>query len=118
MVTETYRIVPLFLGPPYNFFKYLKEFDQFLKNNPEIPSLILTYEDLFHEPHKQVRRLAEFVGKDCSDQEIAEAVKACSFDNMKEADAYFKEEFMMSKSKDGESSIFRKGLLGFLWPCT
>lgn len=103
-------VFSLFSDLPYNFFKYIKEFDLFLKNNPEIPSVTLTYEDLFHEPHIQCRRLAEFVGKDFPDEEIQKVVKTCHFDNMKKADTNFKEDYFDLKGGDGQSIIFRKGL--------
>lgn len=69
----------------------------------------MTYEDLSHHPTDNVKRLARFLGLDCSDEKIAEVVKSCSFDNMKKADAEFKEEFKGKRSKDGESAVFRKG---------
>lgn len=94
---------------PYNFFKYIREFDDFLNTNVNIPRIIMTYEDLSHHPTDNVKRLARFLGLDCSDEKIAEVVKSCSFDNMKKADAEFKEEFKGKRTKDGESAVFRKG---------
>lgn len=56
-----------------------------------------------------MKRLAEFVEVDCSENRIAEIVDICSFENMKHADKNYKKSHPGRFTKTGESAIFRKG---------
>ena len=47
----------LSVAVPYNYFKYMREFHEFLKQNPDVPSITLTYEDLHSHPVENVKRL-------------------------------------------------------------
>lgn len=42
-----------------------------------------------------MKRLAEFVQVDCSEDRIAKIVEMCNFENMKEADENYKEFFSL-----------------------
>jgi len=92
----------LSVAVPYNYFKYMREFHEFLKQNPDVPSITLTYEDLHSHPVDNVKRLAKFIGVECTDEQAKKVMETCSFDNMKKADVEFKE-------KRQNFEIFRKG---------
>ena len=59
-----------------------------------------------------MKRIAEFIGVECTDEHAQHVVEMCSFDNMKKADEHFKEAFMKEmQPEEGVSTIYRKGLL-------
>ena len=97
-----------FVSVPYNYFKYMREFHDFLKQNPGIPSITLTYEDLHSHPVDNVKRLAKFIGVECTDEQAKNVMETCSFDNMKKAEIELKEKALYDK-EEGKSQIFRKG---------
>jgi len=58
-----------------------------------------------------VKRLATFIGVECTDERAKQVVDTCSFENMKKAEANFKEDFNeQMKPEKGDSHIFRKGV--------
>jgi len=97
-----------FISVPYNYFRYMKEFHEFLKQNPDVPSITLAYEDLHSHPVDNVKRLAKFIGVECTDEQAKKVMETCSFDNMKKAEVEFKEKAFYDK-EEGKSHIFRKG---------
>jgi len=96
---------------PYNYFRYIKEFHEFLEQNPDIPSITLTYEDLHIHPINNIKRLAKFIGVECTDEQAHTVKEICSFENMKKADIEFKEKVVFDeKDKSDEPfGIYRKG---------
>ena len=109
-LNEYIRNLFTFVSVPYNYFKYLREFHDFLKQNPTIPSITLTYEDLHSHPVDNVKRLAKFIGVECTDEQAKHVMETCSFDNMKKAEIELKEKALYDK-EEGKSKIFRKGSL-------
>ncbi|MGD1912645.1 MAG: sulfotransferase domain-containing protein [Rivularia sp. (in: cyanobacteria)] len=115
---------------PYsgNLSSYLKEevgsIDTIIKfyniwaENRTIPKdfLLLRYEDLQQNTHKELRRVMNFVGiKEVSSEIIAEAVKYASFDNMHkmETDEIFNSYVLKPTNKnDLESYKTRRGKVG------
>jgi hypothetical protein len=57
----------------------------YLEGCPEL--FVLTYEALHATPRPEARRLAEFLGLEVADDQIAAAVAASSFDSMRESEA-------------------------------
>lgn len=100
----------LLTSEPYNFFKYAREFDTFIKQNKELPTFQITYESLFHDTKSQVQRLADFLEVDCSEEKVVQVVEMCSFENMKKADGNFKENVIDEITGGVTSSIYRKGI--------
>lgn len=113
IVRPIWLIFTIFVAP-YNFFKYLKDFDTFLRENPDIPSIQLSYERLSNAPREEVKRLAEFIGILASNEKIAETVDICRFDNMKNADANFKDQLKRPPTeRKTPRETYRKGKLFF-----
>jgi len=57
-----------------------------------------------------VKRLAKFIGVECTDEQAKHVMETCSFDNMKKAEIELKEKALYDK-EEGKSQIFRKGSL-------
>ncbi|VDI49770.1 Hypothetical predicted protein [Mytilus galloprovincialis] len=64
------------------------------------------YEDMKQEPVKEIKKLADFLGVECSATHIEEVAKATSFKNMQE------NKFDITQVFDGKGFIYRKGEIG------
>ncbi|GFO43026.1 sulfotransferase [Plakobranchus ocellatus] len=74
--------------------------------------LLLCYEDLQADLDKNVRIVAEFLGKSLTDEQVARIVKHCSFDSMKNNDTVNYEWLKDRGIARGETSFFRSGKVG------
>lgn len=61
------------------------------------------YEDLLHQPHEEVRKLAEFLGADTGEEAIEQAVSSASFEKSTKG---------RQRGQEDASSFFRKGIAG------
>lgn len=59
--------------------------------------------ELLQEPVKEIKKLADFLGVECSTTHIEEVAKATSFKNMQE------KKFDITQVFDGKGFIYRKG---------
>lgn len=59
--------------------------------------------ELLKEPVKEIKKLADFLGVECSATHIEEVAKATSFKNMQE------NKFDITQVFDGKGFIYRKG---------
>ena len=59
-----------------------------------------------------MKKLANFLGVECTDERAKKVMETCSFENMKKADVEFKEKMFYDKDdKDKKGSgVYRKGL--------
>jgi len=55
-----------------------------------------------------VKRLAKFIGVECTEEQAKKVRETCSFENMKKAEVTIKEKILYDK-EEGKSQIFRKG---------
>ncbi|KAK7088288.1 sulfotransferase 1A2-like [Littorina saxatilis] len=92
-----------------NYFKYLREVDTFIKENPQVPVFNMSFEQMKRNQVGMVQNLARFLGVDASPKLCISVAEACSFKNLKEA----------NKSKDGPQfmkdhklEMYRKGQVG------
>ncbi|MBZ0172867.1 MAG: sulfotransferase domain-containing protein [Phycisphaerales bacterium] len=65
-----------------------------------VPTVFLSFEDLRAEPVRELSRVIEFLGRDVSDERLAEAVEACGIDKLRKANA------------DAAGKFFRGGSIG------
>ncbi|XP_012946645.1 sulfotransferase 6B1 [Aplysia californica] len=85
-------------------FDYWREFEEGLKQNPQIPHIILSFEDLKKNPLSERHRLAKFLGRSYDDEFIEQVAEATSIDNMRRE---------KEGPKDEKGSIYyRKGEIG------
>ncbi|GAB1599683.1 estrogen sulfotransferase-like [Argonauta hians] len=67
--------------PTGDYFEYMRQWWAVIKDNPNV--LIVTYEEASENLHKIVTTIAEFLGKEISEQLALEIVDMCSFDKMR-----------------------------------
>ena len=63
--------------------------------------IFVTYEDMQTDINKEIRRLAEFLGKNFSEDTISAIAQSCSFENLKN-----------KANLPQETKVFRKGVTG------
>ncbi|XP_013388057.1 bile salt sulfotransferase-like [Lingula anatina] len=88
-----------------DWFDHVEEWLKVLENNPN--ALIMTYEDMKLDLKKQVRLVAEFLGRERSEQFYSDVARLCSFQHMKKE----KKDIRNVWAEDSEG-IFRKGTVG------
>ncbi|GFO43020.1 sulfotransferase [Plakobranchus ocellatus] len=74
--------------------------------------LLLCYEDLQADLDKNVRIVAEFLGKSLTDEQVARIVKHCSFDSMKNNNTVNYEWFKRKGLARKEPKFLRNGKVG------
>ncbi|XP_025090214.1 sulfotransferase family cytosolic 1B member 1-like [Pomacea canaliculata] len=66
-----------------NYFEHLKQVLTFTLENPDVPFLSLSFEDMKKNPVQNVKKLAKFLETDLSDEICEDIAEACSFQNLK-----------------------------------
>ncbi|GFO43022.1 sulfotransferase sult [Plakobranchus ocellatus] len=74
--------------------------------------LLLCYEDLQADLDKNVRIVAEFLGKSLTDEQVARIVKHCSFNSMKNNNTVNYEWYKGQGIATEETSFLRSGKVG------
>ncbi|XP_005110989.1 sulfotransferase 1C2 [Aplysia californica] len=87
-----------------SIFDYWTSFDQGLRKNPQIPHIVMSYEELKKNPVSERHRLAAFLGRNYDEEFILQVAEATSIDRMRQ---------QKGGPKDSNGSIFyRKGEVG------
>lgn len=73
-----------------SLWRYYKEMEQFTKENPELV-LTLHFEEMKKNPTEAVRKVANFLNKDLTDEVIQSIADKCSFQNLKTANETMKQ---------------------------
>ncbi|XP_076452612.1 sulfotransferase 1A1-like [Babylonia areolata] len=94
-------------APMGNFFNYMKEEYQFRKDNPDIPFFVVSFEDSKEHPGKVIRKLAQFLGVEASDQLCQDIAEATTLTKMREAD-----KLKQKASHIPLINFYRKGQVG------
>ena len=106
-----------------SMFRYLAEFEKFIKENPDLV-LNLYFEEIKQDTIGTVRRIAEFLNAALTPDVINQIAVACLFDRMKESESSGKKQFipevlaycgqgkMARFEKQGKYILFRKGETG------
>lgn len=89
-----------------SFFAYMRDWEAVISSNPQLPILILSYEDMQESPLENAQRMAHFLEVELDDALMKSIVEKCSFSNMQER-----------KGKEwttlyGEPVMYRKGKVG------
>ncbi|XP_005091666.1 sulfotransferase family cytosolic 1B member 1-like [Aplysia californica] len=94
-------------------FDFLRQMQQYQKDNPEVPVMTIYYEDMKENPVQIAQELAKFLGHDVTEKFCKEVVEACSFSKMKEADPQKKEPKHENTGWKGPPlKVYRKGQIG------
>ncbi|GAB1600158.1 sulfotransferase 6B1-like [Argonauta hians] len=90
-----------------NYFEYMLQWEKDIKNHPELPILIVKYEELKKDTVNTVAKVAEFLGLP-KNLELFEAIsESCKFAKMKAAKAMPSDFF-----RNPGQSLYRKGVVG------
>ncbi|XP_012940142.1 sulfotransferase 6B1-like [Aplysia californica] len=68
-----------------SYFDYYKSWDDTVKENPDQPILVLSYEDMKEDLPREIRRLSQFLGISVSDSLVEEICEAAGVNNMKQS---------------------------------
>ncbi|XP_029640190.1 sulfotransferase family cytosolic 1B member 1-like [Octopus sinensis] len=89
-----------------NWFQYMLQWEKDIKDHPDLPILIVKYEDLKKDPVGNVAKVSKFLGLPKNDQLFKDIADKCSFSKMRVA----KQEGDILRTS-GES-LYRKGVVG------
>ncbi|XP_013397550.1 cytosolic sulfotransferase 1 [Lingula anatina] len=90
---------------PYGtWYDHVRGYLAALENKPN--ALVVKYEDMIKDLKKEVRRIAEFIGHQNSEEFYDEVARVCSFDHMQKS----KKELKIIWKPGG--SMYRKGIVG------
>ncbi|PVD32996.1 hypothetical protein C0Q70_08444 [Pomacea canaliculata] len=96
-----------------SYFNYMKDWDTFLKENPDLQTFKTSYEDMKEDPVRAVKKLSEFLGVKTTPELCAAIADACSFQKLKHAAETLKEMSPHFKRPDNQPvKIYRKGEVG------
>nr|KAG5694360.1 hypothetical protein BaRGS_002214 [Batillaria attramentaria] len=96
-----------------NYFVFLRQMEEFVKANPDIPVFHLSFEEMKkRDPVKSVRQLADFLQVDVTDELCQDIADACSFHNMKKADETKHLPDISEESMTKDTKLYRKGETG------
>ncbi|KAK6192558.1 hypothetical protein SNE40_004006 [Patella caerulea] len=91
----------------YNsWFDFVLHWEDVIATHQEFHILELTYEDMIECPHREFKKIAEFLEVPFDDKLLADAVHKCSFKSMKKRKGHF------YVSPEGDSAVYRKGEVG------
>ena len=98
---------------------YLEELISFYnawRRNQEVPIdfLLMRYEDIIDNPHRELKRVTDFLGFQVSDDILAEAVRYASFEKMRKREEKSNKQPSDEREPltDAESKKARKGKVG------
>ncbi|XP_052259749.1 sulfotransferase 1B1-like isoform X1 [Dreissena polymorpha] len=92
-----------------SWFEYTLYWEKIIRDNPEHPFHIMSYEDMKSDPISEIGRLSEFLGFKSSPELIAEIAEKCEFSAMK------KEKDPLENTtdwKDAKPEMYRKSQVG------
>ncbi|XP_025092461.1 sulfotransferase 1A1-like [Pomacea canaliculata] len=96
-----------------SFFNYMKEWDAFIKENPDLSIFKASYEDMKEDPVGSVRELSEFLGVNAPPELCAAIADACGFQKLKHAAETMKEiSPHFSRPDNLPVQMFRRGEVG------
>ncbi|XP_071116099.1 sulfotransferase 1C2-like [Haliotis cracherodii] len=101
--------LPLFLEGKVDFgswFTYMKNWEKEMKNHPELPFLTVLYEDLKEDSLSVIRKMAEFLGVERSEEFYEKVSERTSFSHMQATKG------RLLKEHGGTSIVYRKGEVG------
>ncbi|KAL4227852.1 sulfotransferase 1 [Mactra antiquata] len=94
---------------------YLREWQQFIKDNKDYPILTVYYEDLQLDCLSEMKRICKFLNIDDDEERLSEICSGCKIDNMKKTKIAKMSDEMKEAFKHilkGGFTIFRKGKVG------
>ncbi|XP_069108805.1 sulfotransferase 1C4-like isoform X2 [Argopecten irradians] len=95
----------------YNdWFEHVESWLEFKRKNPDIPILIMAYEDMKRDLRSCVQKIAEHFGTKQDPEFLDQVADKCQFSAMSKAKTA--DEIETAMSKDGSNPFYRKGEVG------
>ncbi|PVD32992.1 hypothetical protein C0Q70_08440 [Pomacea canaliculata] len=109
----TGRIQTIVTAVTGDYFRYMKEVDAFIKENPQLNIFKVSFEDMKEDLVAAVGRYAEFLGVAVTPTLCTEIADACGFQKLKHFGETYKEssDFYI-RTNISPVTIFRKGEVG------
>ena len=103
------EMIELFIDGKIPYGPWAKHVDSYASNSNV---LLIHYEDMIHDPKRELKRLCDFLGKKLDEKQMDAIIEWCSFDNMKKNPSvnYEWNKTLGIFAKEGE--FFRKGQVG------
>lgn len=102
--------------PGDSWFDFVLGWERSFQENPQLPVLVMYYEDIKQDPVAALRSLSKFLGTESSSDLLQDIARECSIQKMKQVDRNLKDHLphhqKLSVSKTGENFIYRKGEVG------
>ncbi|OWF36030.1 sulfotransferase 1C4-like [Mizuhopecten yessoensis] len=96
---------------PYNsWFEHVKSWLDFKKKNPDLPILMISFEDMKKDLRSCVQKIAEHLGTKQDPDFLDEVTNKCQFSAMSKAKST--NEIETAMSTDGSNPFYRKGDVG------
>ncbi|KAK3605554.1 hypothetical protein CHS0354_013195 [Potamilus streckersoni] len=93
--------------------KYVRDFEKFVKDNPDYPILTLYFEDIKQDPKKEITKVAKFLDVSYTEELITAVTEKCEFENLKKANKEIKDDYISRNlGCNGKQFIYRKGTVG------
>ncbi|XP_060605454.1 sulfotransferase 1A1-like [Ruditapes philippinarum] len=95
--------------------EYLREWQTFMKENPDVPIHLVYYENLHQDCQGEMKKVCKFLGNDVSDEDLQQIVSNCQIDKLRKGkmDKLPEEiKVRMGQMTKNDFSVFRKGKIG------
>lgn len=92
-----------------SWFDYTLEWEKVIKDNPDYPFHLISYEDMKEDSIREITKLSEYLGLKTDKRLIEEIAEKCEFSNMKKEKDPLEN---MADWKDGKPGMYRKGQVG------
>ncbi|XP_067670234.1 sulfotransferase 1C2-like [Haliotis asinina] len=98
--------------PSGPYFQHTIEWANISEIHEEFEICRVQYEDMKKDCVQEIRRMADYLGRQLSDRTCQEISEACSFKNLKHANENLKDQTYHFRWQNGSSGYFRKGTTG------
>lgn len=92
-----------------SWFDYTLSWEQVIKNNPDLPVYIISYENMKKNVIEEIEKLSNFLNIKVDRDLIEDIAKKCDFSYMKKEKDPMED---ASEWKDGQPGMYRKGQIG------
>ncbi|XP_033726250.1 sulfotransferase family cytosolic 1B member 1-like [Pecten maximus] len=98
---------------PYDsWFRSVLTWEKFPQTHPEVPFLMMNYEDMKTNPRQEIEKVAIFLGKTTDGVVLDEIADKCSFIKTHQDKVDHPDPLFDTFSRDGPQIIYRKGEIG------
>ena len=92
--------------------KYLKSWQKEINENKDLDLAMFYFEEFVTDSFSTMKKLADFIGANKTNDELREIIEECSVDNLRANAEKGADIDLEPRDKDGNSVIYRKGRVG------